>query len=83
MSNLIKKLDVDETVENYLKSIRNLKSLPKKIEYEYNCNKLNLSYKVSNSNIYISYFRGLDLGRKQSMQEHNREMDEECLNLMI
>ena len=32
MSNLIKKLDVDETVENYLHSIRNLKSLPKKFE---------------------------------------------------
>lgn len=55
----------------------------RKIEYEYNCNKLKLSYKVSNSDIYIPYFRGLDLGRKQSMQEHNHEMDEECLNLML
>jgi RNA polymerase primary sigma factor len=44
MSNLIKKLDVDETVENYLKSIRNLKSLPKKIEYEYI-----LDYKLNNN----------------------------------
>ena len=44
MSNFTKKLDVDETVENYLKSIRNLKSLPKKIEYEYI-----LDYKLNNN----------------------------------
>lgn len=44
MSNLTKKLDIDETVENYLKSIRNLKSLPKKVEYEYI-----LDYKLNNN----------------------------------
>ena len=44
MSNLIKKLDVDETVENYLKSIRNLKPLTKKIEYQYI-----LDYKINNN----------------------------------
>ena len=53
MSNLTKKLDVDETVENYLKSIRNLKSLPKKVEYQYI-----LDYKLNNNiesrNIVIS-----------------------------
>lgn len=55
----------------------------RKIEREYDADKLILSYNVSNSNIYIPYFRGLDLGKRQSIKEHNLEMDEECLHLEI
>ena len=53
MSNLTKKLDVDETVENYLKSIRNLKSLPKKVEYQYILD-YKLNKNIESRNIVIS-----------------------------
>ena len=44
MSNFTKKLDVDETVEKYLKSIKNFKSLTKKNEQQYI-----LDYKINNN----------------------------------
>ena len=55
----------------------------RKIESEYDSNKLLLSYEVLNSKIYIPYYRGLDLGKKQTIREHNKEMDKECCNLVI
>lgn len=55
----------------------------KKIEKEYDVKNLVLSYKVGESNEFIPYFRGLDLGKKQTIIEHNREMDNVCLNIEI
>ena len=54
-----------------------------KIEFDYDCNKIHLSYQVSNSNDFISYFRGLDLGKRQTMKEHNEEMDEICKEINL
>lgn len=50
---------------------------------EYNADKLILDYKVGDSNLYIPYFRGLDLGTKQSTKEHNDLMDKECRDLIL
>ena len=55
----------------------------RKIEKKYNSDKITLSYQVSKSNIYIPYFRGLDLGKKQSVREHNEIMDKECIGLQL
>lgn len=55
----------------------------KKIEIEYDLNNLNLSYEIVDSGNFIPYFRGLDLGKKQTMKEHNKEMDEICFNLEV
>ena len=55
----------------------------RKIESNYNVKKLILSYNISGSNIFIPYFRGLDLGKKQSTREHNDEMDVYCKNITI
>lgn len=49
-----------------------------KIEYNYDCNNIHLSYKISSSCDFISYFRGLDLGKRQTTKEHNNEMDMLC-----
>ncbi len=54
-----------------------------KIEEEYNPSKLELSYNVGGSNTYIPYFRGLDLEVKQSIRDHNRNMDKLCNDLEI
>lgn len=53
----------------------------KKIEYDYNPEKLVLSYKVGPGNIYIPYKRDLDLERKMTTKEHNFEMEEACKKL--
>lgn len=55
----------------------------RKIEFDYDCNKIHLSYQVSNSNDFISYFRGLDLGKRQTMKEHNDEMDIMCKEINL
>ena len=44
----------------------------------YNSEKLDLSYKIAGKNIYIPYFRGLDMGAKQNDNEHNKKIDELC-----
>ncbi len=46
----------------------------KRIEYEYDCNNIHLNYLVGKSYDYISYYRGLDLGKKQTIKDHNDEM---------
>ncbi len=55
----------------------------KKIENNYDCNYIHLNYQVGGSNDYISYYRGLDLGKKQTMKEHNNEMIEISKGLTI
>lgn len=54
-----------------------------KIEEDYNPEKLELSYDVGDSNVFIPYFRGLDLGVKQSVREHNKNMDKLCKYLEL
>ena len=46
-----------------------------------NPEKIVLDYQISESNTFIPYFRGLDMGKKMTNQEHNRIMDEECSKL--
>jgi len=53
----------------------------KKIEFTYNPQKLILTYNIGPGNIYIPYFRDLDLNVKQSTKEHNEFMDKCCKNL--
>lgn len=55
----------------------------KKIELNYNPNKLELSYKVGDSSIFIPYFRGLDLEKKQTTKMQNHEMDRICKTIKI
>lgn len=50
----------------------------KKIEKEYSLNILNLSYDIHNSNQYVPYLRCLDLGKRQTIKQHNIEMDSMC-----
>lgn len=51
------------------------------IEYEYNPDYIELSYKVGEGNVFIPYLRGLDLGESQTVKEHNEIMEEKCLEL--
>ena len=53
----------------------------RKVENEYNPQKIVLSYNVGKHNIYVPYFRGLDLDDRQSTREHNKFMEEACLDL--
>lgn len=51
------------------------------ITQEYNIEKLNLDYKVGNCNIFYPYIRDLDLKAKQTIKEHNDNMDKLCQNI--
>lgn len=53
----------------------------KKIEFQYNPEKLTLSYNVGQSNVYIPYQRDLDLQKRMTTQEHNIEMENTCIKL--
>lgn len=55
----------------------------KQVVMNYDPNNLILPYKVGNGNHYIPYFRGLDLGKRQNTQKHNKAMDEACKDLKI
>ena len=55
----------------------------KKIENNYRLDKLILSYTIHNSNIYYPYLRCLDLGKKQTIKEHNIEMDKICKKIKL
>ena len=45
--------------------------------------KKQLDYNVAGKNVFIPYFRGLDLEKKQTVKEHNDEMNRDCLKLKI
>lgn len=47
----------------------------KKLENEFSVDVLQLSYNIHNGNKYIPYLRCLDLGKRQTIKEHNIEMD--------
>lgn len=53
----------------------------REIEYEYNPEYIELSYKLGGNDTFIPYLRGHDLGEAQTVKEHNEKMDEMCLNL--
>lgn len=55
----------------------------KKIQYDYDTNKIKLDYLIGNSDTFIPYFRGLDGGVKQSIKEHNQYMDRKCLEINL
>lgn len=55
----------------------------KKIEKNYCLDKLNLSYNIHNNNIYVPYLRCLDLGKRQTIKEHNDEMDKICKEINL
>ncbi len=55
----------------------------RKIEKEYNPEKLELGYMVGGSSTFIPYQRGIDLEIKQTTSEHNSLMDKLCKNLKI
>lgn len=54
-----------------------------KIEFDYNPDCLKLNYLVGESSVFVPYFRGLDLGVKQSVKQHNEQMEQECINLEL
>lgn len=54
-----------------------------KIEFSYDAKIIHLSYQVVGSNTFIPYFRGLDLGKRQSLEEHAIEEERACLNLNV
>lgn len=53
----------------------------KRIVGEYNPEKIELNYLIGGENEFIPYFRGLDLGQKCGLREHNRMMKIECEKL--
>ena len=52
-----------------------------KIEFDYNPSEINLSYSLGGSHVFIPYYRGLDLGEKQTVGQHNKIMDDMCKDL--
>ncbi len=55
----------------------------RKIEFSYDTKKIHLSYQVGGSYIFIPYFRGLDLGKRQTIEQHAVEEEMACLNLNV
>ncbi len=55
----------------------------KKITIDYSLGKITLSYQIHNSNQFIPYFRDRDLGKKQTMKQHNLDMDLLCKELNL
>ncbi len=55
----------------------------RKIVYDYNPDRLVLPYNNLNSNVFVPYFRGLDLTRKMTLKQHNKQEEEACKKLQI
>ena len=55
----------------------------RQFEFPYDAEKIHLSYQVGESNIFIPYFRGLDLGKRQTIEQHAVEEERACLNLNV
>ncbi len=53
------------------------------ITENYNPNRLELTYKVGDKNVFIPYYRGIDLEKNQNVKIHNKKMDELCRLLEI
>lgn len=54
-----------------------------KIERLYNCKNIELSYFVGNSKSFVAYYRDLDLGKKQTIAEHNKQEINICKELKL
>ena len=50
----------------------------REIVRDYNPQKIELHYNVGESSTFIPYIRDLDLGKKQTLKEHNDQMDKLC-----
>ena len=55
----------------------------RRIEKLYSTEVINLSYTIHNSNQFIPYLRCRDLGKKQTINQHNLEMDVLCQKINI
>ena len=55
----------------------------RKLIPSYDSDKIILDYEIAEKNTFIPYFRGLDLEKRQTMKEHNEEMNRECIKLNI
>ena len=55
----------------------------KKIQKEYSLDIINLSYDIHSSKQFVPYLRCLDLGKKQTIKEHNIEMDKICKKINL
>lgn len=55
----------------------------RKLIPSYDSDKIILDYEIAGKNTFVPYFRGLDLEKRQTMKEHNEEMNRECLKLKI
>ena len=53
----------------------------KRTEDDYDPERIVLSYDLGGDNVFIPYFRGNDLGGKQTIGEHNKAMDQYCRKL--
>lgn len=53
----------------------------KRFQTNYDIDVLLLTYKIGGSSEFVPYLRDIDLGAKQTIKEHNREMDDICLRL--
>ncbi len=53
----------------------------KHIERSYTSQKIQLSHPVGGKNVFVPYFRGLVLGKRQDTKAHNKMMDELCIAL--
>lgn len=52
-----------------------------KVQTNYSTSKIELNYCVAGNNVFVPYFRGLDLGQKQNIKQHNKIMDKLCKHI--
>lgn len=52
-----------------------------KVIENYNQNIISLPYQVGDSMKFVPYYRALDLGGKQTIKDHNQDMNKKCKNL--
>ena len=49
----------------------------KEITPDYDANKICLAYNICDCNVFIPYFRGLDIEKRQTIQDYNKQMETE------
>ncbi len=53
-----------------------------KITQYYDANKIILNYKIMDSDTFIPYFRNLDTEKRQTIQDYNKQMEDEISKIM-
>ncbi len=53
----------------------------RKVQRSYNLDLLETEWNVANSNQFLPYLRALDLGKRQSLKEHNRTEEKLCRDI--